>query len=78
MMRGGNCIEASVSVISRMANTIDTTVIIEVAIVVRIAWATWGSACEGNKTVGATMLRAGTASSSAERSAPADPSPDYS
>jgi len=31
MMRGENCIDASVSVISRIAKTIDTTVMIEVA-----------------------------------------------
>ena len=32
MIRGENCIDASVSVINRMANTIETTVIIEAAI----------------------------------------------
>ena len=39
-MRGENCVDASVSVIRRMANTIDTTVMIEVAMLVRIALAT--------------------------------------
>ena len=39
-MRGENCVEASVSVIRSIAKTIDTTVIVEVAMLVRIAWAT--------------------------------------
>ena len=42
-MRGENCIEASVSVISRIAKTIDTTVMIEPAMPERIAKATCGS-----------------------------------
>jgi hypothetical protein len=73
MMRGENCIEVGVSVISK-AKTIETTVIIEPAIPARMTWATCGSAREGNKTFGTQVLRTGTASSSAERSAPADPS----
>ena len=32
MMRGENCMEASVSVISRMAKTMETTVMMEAAI----------------------------------------------
>src|SRR5271166_2142230 len=35
-IRGENCIDASVSVISRIANTIDTTVMIASAIVARM------------------------------------------
>jgi hypothetical protein len=35
-IRGENCIDASVSVIRRMAKTIDTTVMIDAAIVARI------------------------------------------
>ena len=35
-MRGENCIEASVKVISRMAKTIDTTVMMEVAMTLRM------------------------------------------
>src|SRR5690348_10358932 len=34
-MRGENCVEASVKVISSMANTIETTVMIDVAIALR-------------------------------------------
>src|ERR1039458_3144396 len=40
MMRGENCIEASVSVINRIANTMETTVIIEAAMPARMTWAT--------------------------------------
>ena len=36
MMRGENCIEASVSVMSRMANTMETTVIMEAAMPARM------------------------------------------
>ncbi len=36
MMRGENCIEAKVSVISRIANTMETTVMIEPAMPARI------------------------------------------
>src|SRR5271165_3950321 len=52
MMRGENCIDAKVSVISRMANTIETTVIMEAAMPARMTWATCGSACEGNRVEG--------------------------
>src|ERR1019366_472507 len=48
-MRGENCIDASVSVINSIAKTIDTTVMIYVAMTLRMAWATWGSSREGNK-----------------------------
>ncbi len=44
MMRGENCIEASVSVISRMAKTMDTTVMMEAAMPARMTCATCGSA----------------------------------
>src|ERR1022692_2396242 len=56
MMRGENCIDARVSVISRMANTMDTTVMMEAAIPARMTWATWASACVGNRTVGTQAL----------------------
>ena len=36
MMRGENCIEASVSVISRIANTMETTVMMEAAMPARM------------------------------------------
>src|SRR5580693_9119836 len=67
MMRGENCIDARVSVISRMANTMETTVMIEAAMPARITWATCGSACEGNKTVGTQALLAGNSSSNHDR-----------
>src|ERR1035437_6155332 len=73
MMRGENCIDARVSVISRMANTMETTVIMEAAIPARMTWATCGSACEGNRTVGTQALVAGNSSSDHERNAPAQP-----
>ena len=74
MMRGENCMEASVSVISRMANTMDTTVMMEAAMPARMTWATCGSACEGNRAVGTQALTAGNVSSSHDRNAPAPPS----
>jgi hypothetical protein len=40
MMRGENCIEANVSVMSKIAKTIDTTVIMEAAMPPRMTWAT--------------------------------------
>jgi hypothetical protein len=52
MMRGENWIDASVSVISRMANTMETTVMMEAAMPARMTWATCGSACEGKRAVG--------------------------
>src|ERR1039458_9318810 len=74
MMRGENCIEARVSVINRMANTMDTTVMMEPAMPARMTWATCGSACEGNRTVGTQALTAGYSSSNHDRKAPAQPS----
>src|ERR1017187_9558740 len=74
MMRGENCIDARVSVISRMANTMDTTVMMEAAIPARMTWATWASACVGNRTVGTQALAAGNSSSDNDRNAPAQPS----
>jgi len=74
MMRGENCIDARVSVISRMANTMDTTVIMEAAMPARMTWATCGSACEGNRAVGTQALAAGNSSSKQDRTAPAQPS----
>src|ERR1700674_3039217 len=74
MMRGENCIDARVRVISRMANTIDTTVIMEAAMPARMTWATCGSACEGNRRVGTQALAAGNSSSNHDRNAPAQPS----
>ena len=44
MIRGENCIDAKVSVISRMAKTMETTVIMEAAMPARMTWATCGSA----------------------------------
>src|SRR5665647_548292 len=72
-MRGENCVDASVSVISRIANTIDTTVMIEVAILLRITCATPGSSCEGKRVLGIQALIPGIASSSDESTAPAVP-----
>ena len=43
MMRGENCIDASVSVINRIAKTIYNTVMIEVAMPPRMTCATCGS-----------------------------------
>src|ERR1035438_2788295 len=74
MMRGENCIDASVSVISRMANTMDTTVMMEAAIPARMTWATCGTACVGNRTEGTQALAAGNSSSTHDRNAPAQPS----
>src|SRR5579864_4084382 len=74
MMRGENCIDAKVSVISRMAKTMDTTVMMDPAMPARITWATCGSAWEGNRTVGTQALAAGYSSSSHDRNAPAQPS----
>src|ERR1039458_6917089 len=71
MMRGENCMDARVSVINRMAKTMDTTVIMEAAMPARMTWATCGSACEGNRRVGTQALAAGNSSSNHERNAPA-------
>ena len=64
-MRGENCMEASVSVISRMANTMDTTVMVEVAISLRMTCATWGSEWDGKSSLGTHALIPGKDSSSA-------------
>src|SRR5271165_7075004 len=74
MMRGENCMDAKVSVISKMANTIDTTVMMEAAMPARMTWATCGSACEGNRTVGTQALATGNSSSNHDMNAPAQPS----
>jgi hypothetical protein len=74
MIRGENCIEARVSVISKIAKTIDTTVIIEPAMPARIIWATCGSACDGKTAEGTQALAAGNSSSNHEKSAPEQPS----
>jgi hypothetical protein len=73
-MRGENCVDARVRVISRIAKTIDTTVMIDVAMSVRMAWATCGSARDGNRIPGTREPIAGTSSSSHEKTAPAAPS----
>src|SRR5664279_467625 len=73
MMRGENCIDARVSVMSRMANTMDTTVMMEPAMSARMIWATWGSACEGNRVEGTQELTAGNSSSNHDRNPPAQP-----
>jgi hypothetical protein len=39
-IRGENCVDARVRVIKRIAKTIATTVMIDVAMSVRMAWAT--------------------------------------
>jgi hypothetical protein len=72
-MRGENCVDARVRVISRIANTIDTTVMIEVAMLLRITCATPGSSCEGKRVLGIQALIAGRDSSSDESTAPAAP-----
>src|SRR6516164_7208103 len=72
-MRGENCVDASVRVISMIANTIDTTVMIEVAMLLRIICATPGSSREGKRTFGTQALISGTRSSSHESTAPAVP-----
>jgi len=63
----------SVSVISMIANTIDTTVMIEVAMLLRIICATPGSSREGKRIFGTHALIAGAASSSHDSTAPAVP-----
>jgi hypothetical protein len=61
-IRGENCVDASVSVISMIANTIDTTVMIEVAMLLRITCATAGSSREGKRTLGTRALISDTVS----------------
>jgi len=72
-MRGENCVDARVRVIRRIANTIDTTVIIEVATLLRIIWATPGSSCEGKRVCGIQALISGVDSSNDESTAPIAP-----
>src|SRR6516162_9694828 len=72
-MRGENCVDARVRVIRRIANTIDTTVIIEVATLLRIICATPGSSCEGKRVFGIQALISGVDSSSDESTAPIAP-----
>jgi len=74
MMRGENCMDARVSVIRRMANTMDTTVMMEAAIPARMTWRL-AVACEGNRTVGTHALAAGNSASNHDRNAPALPTP---
>src|SRR5664279_3678108 len=64
-MRGENCIDASVNVINSIAKTIDTTVMVDVAMTLRMAWATWGSSREGNKATGTQPAAIGCDSSTA-------------
>jgi hypothetical protein len=72
-MRGENCVDARVRVIRRIANTIDTTVIIEVATLLRIVCATPGSSREGKRVCGIQALISGVDSSSDESTAPTTP-----
>src|SRR5208282_561126 len=72
-MRGENCVDANVNVISRIANTIDTTVMIEVAMLLRMIWATPGSSCEGKRVCGIQPPISGVDSSSDESTAPTVP-----
>src|SRR5208283_1310 len=74
MMRGENCIEARVSVIRRMAKTMDTTVMMEAAMPARMTWATCGSEWVGNRVVGTHALAAGYRCSSHDKNAPVHPS----
>src|ERR1039457_6777440 len=71
MIRGENCMEASVRVMSMMAKTMETTVMMEAAMPARMICATCGSAREGNSTPGVQPRRAGKDSSNAESTAPA-------
>ena len=73
-MRGENCIEASVNVIRRIAKTIETTVMIELAIVLSITCAICGSAREGNSASGTQALMIGKVSSADDRIIPVSPS----
>src|ERR1017187_1740088 len=73
IIRGENCIDASVSVISRMAKTMDTTVMMEPAIPARINCATCGSAWEGNSAFGTQALTPGASSSIHDNNVPAHP-----
>ena len=74
MMRGENCMEASVSVISRIAKTMETTVMMEAAMPPKMNCATCGSEWEGKSALGTMSLNNGKVSSSHDRIAPAQPS----
>ncbi len=73
MMRGENCVDASVNVINRMANTIDTTVIMAVAILLSTSWATAGSCVVGKSMVGIQCRMFGYHSSKVDKYIPAAP-----
>src|SRR5579863_3561146 len=73
MIRGENCMDASVRVISRMAKTMDTTVMMDAAMPARITCATCGSACEGNSALGTQALTPGASSSIHDNNVPAHP-----
>src|SRR6516225_2146344 len=73
-MRGENCIEASVKVISRMAKTIETTVMTDDAVVPSITCATCASDRDGNRMAGTQSLNIGKLSSNEERAMPVAPS----
>lgn len=44
------------SVIRKIAKTIETTVMIDVTMLLRMSWATPGSCCDGNRTVGILLI----------------------
>src|ERR1035437_1423964 len=73
MIRGENCIEAKVSVISRIAKTIETTVIMADAMVLKMSRAMSGSDLDGNRIVGIQAFIGGTHSSKCDNKAPATP-----
>ena len=73
-MRGENCIEASVNDISNIAKTIDTTVMVEVAILLKMICATWGSLLEGKNASGIQEPKAGYVASRYDSSHPMKPS----
>ena len=72
-MRGENWVDASVSVINRMANTIDTTVIMAVAILLKISCATAGSCVVGKSMVGIQFRICGYHSSNVDKYIPEAP-----
>ena len=74
MIRGENCMEANVSVSNRTETANATTVMIAVAMVLKIACATPGSDFDGNNTEGIQAFRNGICSSRCDNTAPAIPS----
>src|SRR5581483_10223612 len=72
-MRGENWVDASVRVISRIAKTIDTTVMIDVAMLLRMICATTGSSCDGNSVLGIQAPIDGVVSSNDDSPAPTHP-----